>query len=74
MSYSITLTPPAIDDIQYGMEFYNSRVTNLGFRFAHEVDAALQDIAVFLMLIKIRSGLTRNHKKTAHNNKITPNG
>ena len=45
MSYSITITALAIDDIQDGLEFYNSRVTNLGFRFAHEVDAALQDIA-----------------------------
>lgn len=45
MSYSITLTPLAIDDIQDGFEFYNSRVANLGFRFAEEMDAALHDIA-----------------------------
>lgn len=45
MIYSINLTPTAIADIQDGLEFYNSRAANLGFRFADEVNAALQDIA-----------------------------
>ena len=48
MIYSINLAPPAINDIQDGLEFYNSRAANLGFRFADEVDAALQDIAAML--------------------------
>ena len=46
MIYSIYLTPTAINDIQDGLEFYNSHSANLGFRFADEVDDALQAIAI----------------------------
>jgi len=43
--FHIPLTQYAIHDIEDGLEFYNSRVTNLGCRFADEIHAALQDIA-----------------------------
>ncbi len=45
MIYSINLTPTAINDIQEVVNFYNSRSHNLGFRFADELDEALQTVA-----------------------------
>ena len=45
MPYTINLTPAAVNDIPDGLDYYNSRSANLGFRFADEVDNALQAIA-----------------------------
>ena len=45
MSYSINLTASAINDIQDGLLFYNSRSANLGYRFTEEIDIALQEIS-----------------------------
>jgi hypothetical protein len=43
--FFINITPPALDDIQNGVDYYNSHSPNLGFRFADEVDNSLQAIA-----------------------------
>jgi toxin ParE1/3/4 len=43
--YHINITPAALDDIQDGLVYYNSKAANLGFRFADEVDNSLQAIA-----------------------------
>jgi toxin ParE1/3/4 len=45
MQYTINLTPAALEDIQDGLDYYNSCSANLGFRFADEVDSSLQAIA-----------------------------
>lgn len=45
MIYRINITPSALNDIQDGLEYYNSKAANLGFRFADEVDNSLQAIA-----------------------------
>jgi toxin ParE1/3/4 len=45
MTYTINLTPPAIEDIQTAMDYYNSHSPNLGYRFTDEVDNSLQAIA-----------------------------
>jgi plasmid stabilization system protein ParE len=45
MTYTINLTPPAVEDIQTAMDYYNSRSPNLGYRFTDEVDNSLQAIA-----------------------------
>ena len=45
MPHTISLTPAAVEDIQAAMDYYNSRSENLGFRFADEVDNALESIA-----------------------------
>ena len=44
MPHSINLTPASIEDLQSAMDYYNSRSTNLGFRFTNEVDRSLQAI------------------------------
>lgn len=44
MIYSINITPTALEDIQSGIDYYNSRSADLGFRFADEVDNSLQAI------------------------------
>jgi len=41
MIYRINITPSALNDIQDGLEYYNSKAANLGFRFADEVDNSL---------------------------------
>lgn len=43
--YSINITPTALNDIQNGLDYYNIKAINLGFRFADEVDNSLQAIA-----------------------------
>lgn len=43
--FSINISPSVLDDIQSGVDYYNSRSLNLGFRFADEVDSSLQSIA-----------------------------
>ena len=45
MTYTINLTPPAIEDIQTAMDYYNGRSPNLGYRFTDEVDNSLKAIA-----------------------------
>ncbi len=45
MIYTINITPAAIDDIQKGLSYYNSRAVNLGFAFTNEVDSSLKAIA-----------------------------
>ncbi len=43
--FFINITPPALADIQNGVDYYNSHSPNLGFRFADEVDNSLHAIA-----------------------------
>lgn len=43
--FSINITPLALEDLQSGVDYYNSRSLNLGFRFADEVESSLQSIA-----------------------------
>ncbi len=46
MVYSSYLTPTALNDIDSAVNYYNDKVTDLGFRFADEVDISLQAIAL----------------------------
>jgi hypothetical protein len=45
MLFEINLTQRAINDVENGLEYYNGLSDNLGFRFADEIDFALQQIA-----------------------------
>jgi plasmid stabilization system protein ParE len=45
MLFDINLTQRAINDVENGVEYYNALSENLGFRFADEIDFALQQIA-----------------------------
>lgn len=45
MPHIINLTPAAIEDIQFAMDFYNSCSANLGYRFTDEVDSSIKAIA-----------------------------
>jgi toxin ParE1/3/4 len=45
ITYTLNLTPAAVEDIQEGLDYYNTLATDLGFRFAAEVDNSLQAIA-----------------------------
>jgi hypothetical protein len=42
--FTINITPHALEDIHNGIDYYNSRSLNLGFRFADEVENSLQAI------------------------------
>ena len=44
MTYTVNLTPVAVEDIQTAMDYYNSRSPNLGYRFTDEVENSLQAI------------------------------
>lgn len=45
MAYTIYITPAAIKDIQEALEYYNTKVIDLGFKFADDVDDNLGSIA-----------------------------
>lgn len=45
MVYTINITAAAINDINDGLNYYNSLAENLGFRFTDEVDSSLKAIA-----------------------------
>lgn len=45
MGCTIYITPSAINDIQEALEYYNTKVTDLGFKFADDVDDNLRGIA-----------------------------
>jgi toxin ParE1/3/4 len=45
MAYTVYITPSAINDIEEALEYYNDKVTNMGFRFTDDVDNNLQSIA-----------------------------
>jgi hypothetical protein len=45
ITYTLNLTPAAVEDIKEGLDYYNTLATDLGFRFAAEVDNSLQAIA-----------------------------
>lgn len=45
MLFDINLTQRAINDVENGVEYYNELSENLGFKFADEIDFALQQIA-----------------------------
>ena len=45
MAYSVYITPTAIKDIEEALGYYNSKVSNLGFRFTDDFDYNLQSIA-----------------------------
>jgi hypothetical protein len=45
MLFDINITQRAINDVENGVEYYNGLSENLGFRFADEIDFALQHIA-----------------------------
>ncbi len=45
MLFDINLTQRAINDVENGVEYYNVLAESLGFRFADEIDFALQQMA-----------------------------
>ena len=45
MSYTIQITPTAINDIAVGIEYYNAASPDLGYRFADGVAEFLERIA-----------------------------
>ena len=38
MAYIIYITPTALNDIEEAINYYNSKATNLGFKFADDVE------------------------------------
>ncbi|MEJ7680694.1 MAG: type II toxin-antitoxin system RelE/ParE family toxin [Segetibacter sp.] len=45
MAYTVYITPTAIDDIEEALQYYNSKVADLGFKFTDDVNNNLQRIA-----------------------------
>lgn len=45
MACTVYITPSAINDIEEAFKYYNTKVTDLGFKFADEVDDNLESIA-----------------------------
>ncbi len=45
MACTVYMTPSAINDIEEALKYYNTKVTDLGFKFADEVDDNLESIA-----------------------------
>jgi len=43
--YTVYITPPAIDDIDDGVNYYNKKSEYLGFKFADEIDVAFKSIS-----------------------------
>jgi plasmid stabilization system protein ParE len=44
MNFEIYITPTANDDIQKGIDYYNSKVEDLGFQFFDEVERNFDNI------------------------------
>ena len=46
MPYSITITPPAVDDIDIAIAYYNTLATDLGYRFEDLITKYIEQIAL----------------------------
>jgi toxin ParE1/3/4 len=44
MIFTICVTPPALIDIDEALNYYNSKVADLGYKFADEVENSIQAI------------------------------
>jgi hypothetical protein len=45
MSFTIVLSPEAVEDIDYGLDYYNKVADGLGFEFTDTIDHYLQKIS-----------------------------
>jgi hypothetical protein len=45
MSFTIVLSPEAVEDIDYGLDYYNKVADGLGFEFTDTIDHYLQKLA-----------------------------
>ena len=45
MAYTLYITPTAIKDIEEALEYYNSKVSDLGFRLTDDVEYNLDSIS-----------------------------
>jgi plasmid stabilization system protein ParE len=44
MLYEIDITPAALEDIDVGMKYYNSKADDLGYRFADDIEDNIESI------------------------------